>query len=275
MGLRPYDPAVRREMVIPMPLSLTPFLLAAEFGFLFFIAWRCGRRGALPGSALPIYTYLLWLIAYGIASSVAGAYGLYVCQDFLSWLPGLWLQLITVGVFVVPVILSTTVRNSLRRVVDTTPLHWFGYFHGMRIAALGTAAKTASGDFPVYFELFVGIPDLLFGISALWIGSRLRRGMLSERGFMQWNLLGALIIVPSAPVLLQLGLPGPFYVFDSVPDARAVFTYPMSIAPMIGVPMFVLMNFLLVWRLWERRAASDTFAAPGPDRYSTARTTQR
>lgn len=249
-----------------MPLSLTPFLLAVEFGFLFFIAWRSKQRGALPEGALPIYAYLLWLIAYGIASSVVGAYGLYVCEEVLQWMPGLWLQLFTVAVFVVPVLLSTAVRNGLRRIVDTTPLHWFAYFHALRVAALGTAAKTASGEFPLYFELFVGIPDLLFGISALWAGSRLRRGTLSERGFMLWNLLGALIIVPSAPILLQLGLPGPLYVFDSLPDARAVFTYPMSIAPMIGVPMFVLMNILLAWRLWERRAKPAMFADPYPGR---------
>ncbi len=247
-----------------MSLSLTPFLLAVEFGFLFFIAWRCGRRGALPGGALPVYTYLMWLIAYGVASSVAGARGLYVCEALLRWLPGLWLQLITVAVFVVPVLLSSSVRNGLRRIVDTTPLHWFAYFHAMRIAALGTAAKTVSGEFPLYFEIFVGIPDLLFGFSALWIGSRLRRSAMSERGFMLWNLLGALLIVPSAPILLQLGLPGPLYVFDGVPDARAVFTYPMSIAPMIGVPMFVLMNILLAWRLWERRTGPAPLAAAQP-----------
>jgi len=34
-------------------------------------------------------------------------------------------------------------------------------------AALGTAYKTIIGEFPESFEIFVGIPDLLFGISAL------------------------------------------------------------------------------------------------------------
>ena len=70
---------------------------------------------------------------------------------------------------------------------------------------------------------------------------------------MVWNLIGALVIVPSAPILLQLGLPGPLQVFTSLPDARAVFTYPMSIAPMIGVPLFVLINLWVSWRLWERQ----------------------
>lgn len=70
---------------------------------------------------------------------------------------------------------------------------------------------------------------------------------------MLWNLVGALVIVPSAPVLLQLGLPGPLQVFPATPDARAVFSFPMSIAPMIGVPLLVLTNLCVAWRLWERR----------------------
>ena len=70
---------------------------------------------------------------------------------------------------------------------------------------------------------------------------------------MAWNLIGAAVIVPAAPILLQLGLPGPLQVFTGLPDARAVFTYPMSIAPMIGVPLFVMVNLWVAWRLWERR----------------------
>ncbi len=110
------------------------------------------------------------------------------------------------------------------------------------------------GEFPAYFEYCVGIPDFLFGASAFWIARKAKRGELSERSFFIWNLIGALVIVPSAPILLQLGLPGPVQIFTSLPDARAVFTYPMSIASMIGVPLFVLSNLCVAWRLWERRS---------------------
>ncbi|MEM7025360.1 MAG: hypothetical protein AAF637_22635, partial [Pseudomonadota bacterium] len=153
---------------------------------------------------------------------------------------------------VVPVLLFGSVRDGLRQIVDTTPWHWFAWFQAIRITALGTLYKTWVGAFPVWFEVFVGIPDLLFGASALWIAHRARQRTLSARAFLFWNLLGALIIVPSAPILLQLGLPGPLQLFTSLPDARAVYTYPMSIAPMVGVPLFVLFNLLVAWRLWER-----------------------
>ena len=235
-----------------MQPSLTPLLLAIQLSFVFLLAWRSDRIAAARRTMNPIYLYLFWIAAYAIVTSVIGARGHYVSDELLMWFPGLWLQVVTVAAVVLPVILFAGVRQSLRRIVDQTPLHWFAWFHGLRIAALGTAYKTSIGEFPAYFEILVGIPDLLFGLSAFWIARRLGRGEIGERGFMFWNLIGAAIIVPSAPILLQLGLPGPLQLFTSLPDARAVFSYPMSIAPMIVVPLFVLTNLWVAWRLWER-----------------------
>ena len=236
-----------------MQPSLTPVLLAVELGFVFALTWRCGRTAAARGAMSPVYAYLAWITAYAIATSVLGAKGVYVADALLDTFPGLWLQLVTVAAFVVPVLLFTSVRIGLRLIVDATPWHWFAYFHGLRIAALGTAYKTAIGEFPLSFEIIVGIPDLAFGVSAFWVAAKARRGELSQTGFLVWNLIGALVIVPAAPIVLQLGLPGPLQVFTDVPDARAVFTFPMSIAPLIGVPLFVMTNLWVAWRLWERR----------------------
>ncbi|MCG8695613.1 MAG: hypothetical protein MI806_30755 [Minwuiales bacterium] len=238
-----------------MQLSLTPMLVAVELGFVAALAWRMGRITA-PGSVTPVYLFIVWVSAYAVFTSVLGARGVYISDALLRWMPALWLQVITVAVCVLPLVLFAGLRDAMRRIVDVTPWHWFAYFHGLRIAALGTAYKTVTGEFPAFFEIGVGIPDLLFGLSAFWIAARAKRGVMTERGFLVWNLIGALIIVPSAPILLQLGLPGPLQVFSALPDSRAVFTYPMSIAPMIGVPLFVLINLWVAWRLWERRHAA-------------------
>ncbi len=236
--------------------SLTPLLVAIQLGFLFVLARRSGGTDGDKGATPAIYVYLVWLFAYAVATSYMGARGLYIDPDVLASMAGLWLQLITVAVAVVPVVIFAGVRDRLRRMVDMTPLHWFAWFNALRISALGTAYKTSIGEFPLYFEVLVGIPDLLFGLSALWIAWRAKRGLISLRGFMIWNLIGALVIVPSAPILIQLGLPGPLQVFSGLPDARAIMTYPMSIAPMFGVPLFVLINLLVAWRLWERLRAT-------------------
>lgn len=239
--------------------SITPLLVAIQLGFLAVLNRRSG------GTSPAITVFLLWLFAYALLTSYLGARGLYVDPDLLALMPGLWLQLITVAVAVVPVILFASVRDRLRRMVDRTPLHWFAWFNALRIGALGTAYKTSTGEFPLYFELLVGVPDLLFGLSALWMAWRAKRGLISLRGFMIWNLIGALVIVPSAPILIQLGLPGPLQVFTALPDARAIMTYPMSIAPMFVVPLFVLINLCVAWRLWERLRAAPSKAGSPPD----------
>ena len=238
-----------------MQLSLTPLLVAVELGFLVVLARRAGHRTEPRISMAPVHLFAAWLALYAVVTGALGARGVYTEDALMKWLPGLWLQLITVAAVVGPVLLFAGLRDLLRWIVDATPLHWFAAFHALRIGALGTAYKTWTGAFPVYFELLVGVPDLLFGLSALWVAYALKRGVMGERGFLAWNLIGALIIVPSAPILLQLGLPGPLQVFTALPDARAVFTYPMSIAPMIGVPLFVLANLWVAWRLWERAGA--------------------
>ena len=235
-----------------MQISTTPILVTIELGFVLMLARRCGRLAPAEGSMGPVYLYLIWVTAYAILTSILGARGVYISDDVLATLPALWLQLLTVGVVVLPVVVSSGLRDEMRRIVDDTPWHWFAYFHGLRIAALGTAYKTMIGEFPAYFEYTVGIPDFLFGVSAFWIARKAMRGEIAEKSFMIWNLVGVLVIVPSAPILLQLGLPGPLQVFTSLPDARAVFTYPMSIAPIIGVPLFALINLWVAWRLWER-----------------------
>lgn len=237
-------------------MSLTPVLLAVELGFLAAIAWRGTARAGL------VHAYLLWLALYGIVTGVLAARGAFVADALMPWVPGLWLQLVTIAVVVLPVLVFPGLRGAMHEATTAMPWHWFAGFHGLRVLAVGTLYKAWTGVFPAYFAVLVGIPDLLFGLSALWIARVARRGHLSARGFMAWNLAGILVIVPAAPILLQLGLPGPLQVFDGSPDARAVFAWPMSVAPMLGVPLFVLTNLWLVWHLWVRdRAPRDARSA--------------
>ena len=258
-----------------MKLSLAPILLSIELGFLFLLAWRYAGRSESRITMTPVSVFFLWMTFYGIITSILGARGVYVTDAILKTLPGFWLQVMTVGVIVIPVVVFPSVRNGLRALADTTPWHWFAYFHALRIAALGTAYKTMIGEFPAYFEYLVGVPDFLFGVSALWIGRQAQRGELKRKTFLVWNLIGAFVIVPSAPILLQLGLPGPLQVFTSLPDARAVFTYPMSIAPMIGVPLFVLVNLWVAWRLWEQGVGETKTAMLAEERKSVKYLTAR
>ena len=129
------------------------------------------------------------------------------------------------------------------------PLHWLIYFHALRLSAIGTAFETARGTFPQSFELAVGVPDLLFGLSALYVGKRASEGSISRRAVGWWSLAGALVIIPSAPLVAQMGLPGMLQVFTAEPSATALFVYPMVLAPTLIVPLFVLFNLLTAQHL--------------------------
>ena len=161
-----------------MRISLAPILLAVELGFLFLLAWRSVNLDRSRSKMLPVYLFFSWVTIYGIITSVLGAQGVYISEGLLKTLPGFWLQVVTVGAVVIPVLLFESIRNGLRHIVDHTPWHWFAYFHGLRIAAMGTAYKTMIGQFPAYFEYAVGVPDFLFGVSAFWIARKAQRGEL-------------------------------------------------------------------------------------------------
>ncbi len=239
-----------------MRVPLPPFLLAAELLFLFavFQRGRPGKRFPPPRLAM----FWLWLVAYSAIATTAGFQGIYVSEALLRTYPGFWLQLVTVVACVAPVLGSSQLRSELGRAVDATGREPFIYFHMLRLAALGTLVGASRREFPVYFEILVGLPDLAYALSTFWVLGRVRADRLSDRQFLLWNLTGALVIVPAAPILLQLGLPGPLQVFTGQPDARAVFEFPMSIASVIGVPLLVLVNLLVAWRLLEKRKNSTT-----------------
>ncbi len=127
----------RYHQGVAMQFSLTQPLLVGELGFIFILARRCGRLEPERMETRPLYFYLLWLTAYGVITSVLGYRGVYVADELLKTLPGFWLQLVTIAVMVIPIIMFSKVRNAIRQIVDTTPWHWFAYFQGLRIAALG------------------------------------------------------------------------------------------------------------------------------------------
>lgn len=234
-----------------MKLSLTPFLLLAELAFLLFVFRNAKSNRRFPPWRL--MAFWLWIVFYAGVATYLGYLGIYISDALFDYYPGFWLQFITVAVCVAPVLISAGLRHDLRSAVDATIWeHWI-YFNMLRLAAVGTLVGASRNNFPMYFELLVGIPDLLFALSTFWALKRTKADRLSSRQFFYWNLIGALVIVPAAPVLLQLGLPGPLQVFSAQPDARAVFAFPMSIAAMIGVPLFVLVNLLVAWRLFEQR----------------------
>jgi len=89
---------------------------------------------------------------------------------------------------------------------------------GLRALAIGTIVKAWLGEFSAPFAIFVGVPDFLFGLSAIvvaWLAFNNRIGTMS---IAIWNLIGFAVIVPGVFIVTLLSLPGPWQVFSAAPS---------------------------------------------------------
>ncbi len=232
-----------------MTWSLIPFLFALQVVFLAHYIIRARRHDlATKAEAFGLAFGVFVLIAWFGTSWALGQSGYYLREGFLKTFPGLWLSMVPVVLAVTTWVVVPTLRSGLPKMLDAIPRESWAWLQVLRIAAIGTLLKTFSGEFPIYFELFVGVPDLIFGVSAVFVALSCRRGTMSARRFRVWNLIGAGIIVLPAGIIIQMGLPGAMQVFTEEPTTIEVLRFPMVLAPSVVVPLFVLFNLLAAWR---------------------------
>jgi hypothetical protein len=165
-------------------------------------------------------------------------------EEFFNLLPGYWLPYVPVVIAVTMMLFLAPLREGLRVLVDETPAYWLSAIHILRILALGTLIKASNALFPQLFAWFVGGPDLLFGISAIFVTLLARSGKLNDRALLFWHLFGAIAIVLPIAGLMHLFMAGPLF--------ATLFMFPMVMAPALVVPTLVMLNMLVAWRLWEK-----------------------
>ena len=230
-----------------MKFSLLPVLLFFQVGFLALMGHYAFKKNIIKrGELIALYGLMVLLSGWCVASGYLAYAGVYTSEHFLNALPGLWLPLVPVALAILPLVSIPVLRSGILKSAQATPRPWFAYLQALRISALGTAIKTMQGEFPVAFEVFVGIPDLLFGISALWVAHALKRGRLSDRSWIVWNAVGAAIILISGLIVINMSLPGPFAVFSEPPTFLVAFEFPLALAPTATVPLFVAYNALAI-----------------------------
>lgn len=240
-----------------MTFSSVPLLAGALAACLATLAVRSTARGVLGrAEAAALAAWLAAMCAWGLVSANLAISGSYRADAFLATLPGFWLPMVpfglTAALFALP-----SFRRGVVRFFAHNP-RALVLVQGFRALAIGGVVKGFTGDLPPSFALPIGIPDFVFGVSALWLGHRAARRPLTPRGLIAWNLAGIAVILP-APLLMQTALPGPLYTFASQPDARALLDFPMALAPTVLVPVFMTMNAIHAAVLWidTRRALAE------------------
>lgn len=230
-------------------LSTLPFLVAALGAFWLWLAVRSVRHRWISNGGLAwVALWLAGLGVWGRTTSHLALSGSYQTAAFYGLLPGLWLPLVPIVLTLTLIAASPTLRQTLLAIASRHT-RALVFVHTLRIAAVGSVIKAATGDFPLFFAYLVALPDLLFGLSALALIASGKWRTLTPHTLMIWNLIGIAVILP-APLLIQLGLPGSLHTFTDLPDAQALFAYPMVLAPTLVVPFFITMNAIHAAAIW-------------------------
>ena len=236
-----------------MKFSMLPILLLIQMIVLFRAISKVENAGDISSSQKGQLNLILWaLIFWAAISSYLGFNGYFVKESFLSSLPGLWITQIPVLIVIIPWVISKGIRDATDTIIDKIPLHYIMLFEGLRVLAIGGILKGFRGEFSLFFAKTIAIPDFLYGALTLLGALLIYRGVWKERSAIIINLIGFLILVPGAMVLMNFSLPGPLYFVEESPNLRAIFEFPMSMAPTIVVPIFAMINLFVAIRLIQR-----------------------
>ncbi|MET0080952.1 MAG: hypothetical protein ABW119_21035, partial [Candidatus Thiodiazotropha lotti] len=99
------------------------------------------------------------------------------------------------------------------------------------------------------YIFWIGIPDFLFGLSALFIGLLMMNRKIKARLLLVWHLIGFSLIFFPTFVIMSYWMNEPGFVF--------IFEYPMILAPGMLVPLLISLNLLHAWGLFQNERQSQ------------------
>jgi hypothetical protein len=229
-----------------MKPSILYVSVAGVLAFCVFITLKArNNRSITPAEAGSVHLLLLVLFIWTLVSTVLGIRGLHASPALMERVPLLWQACVPVAVVGVGLLLSRNFRSALSGIASGTPWHWVVLLQALRIGALGGVVKGIRGEVTSNFVFWVGVPDFLYGVSALVMGRLVLKKAVGNGALMAWNLIGAAIILLPTFLFMNHWMQEPGFVF--------IFEFPMVLAPSIVVPMLVLFNLLLAWRAFELR----------------------
>ena len=227
-----------------MAFSSIPLQIAVIFGFIWYVTRSLHQRGVMSSPqrdwiAILLVILLLWVVIIGHKTGSSTM----ALERLMGMLPGYWLPYLPIAVTLALATINSPLRHGLRSLADHTPPHWLSGIQMVRIFALGALFKAADGHYPVLLAWIIGLPDLLYGLSAMLVTWQIRQGRVSEVFLMRWHLLGVLVIL--IPLLAFM----PLFMREALFERW--FEFPMIFVPALLMPTLVMLNLLVVWRLWE------------------------
>lgn len=231
--------------------STVPFLYVGQVVFLGVVLREANKISPLSQShKVVVCAMVACLTLWGVLSAYLALQSAFSRPGFLRSYPGTWLPLVPLVIVLIFFFASDSFRAAMEVLVDSIDRKWFVFVHGWRALAAGTVIKAFCGTFPRLFGLIVGTLDMLYGISAWILFIAMSTGSsVSSSAMLSWHVVGIAVIVPIAPIIMQLSLPGIAFTQESKPPMASVFQFPMVLAPSLVVPCFIGFNLLMIWQV--------------------------
>jgi len=229
-----------------MEFSILPLFLIIVLVFCIVLAQRAKGLEVITREETRHVNGLFGLLfLWGMVCTAMGIQGVHTSPGLLERVPFLWQAVVPVVIAAIYLLMSQALRTALSVIAAVTPLPWLVFFQALRIGALGGVLKGFQGEITSSYVFWVGIPDLLYGISALVLGRLLLRKAIGDRTMIAWNLVGPAIIL--LPTFLGMNY------FMNEAGFIFIFEFPMVPAPGIVVPIFIFLNLLTVWKLYQSK----------------------
>ncbi len=228
-----------------MKFSIPFIYVIILFAFCIFITSRAKRRQSIDtAEARSVYFLLLAFSVWTLITTALGLKKIHTLPLLLERVPLLWQACTAVVILAIALLLSRSLRNALHGIAANTPWHWLVFIQALRLGALGGVVKGIKGEITSAYIFWIGIPDFLYGFSAIIVGWLVLRRAVGNRFLIIWNLIGPAIILLPTFVFMNYWMNEPGFTF--------IMEFPMVLAPSIVVPIFIFLNFLLAWRIFKR-----------------------
>ncbi|MFQ6022397.1 MAG: hypothetical protein ACE5NW_06715 [Acidiferrobacterales bacterium] len=233
-------------------MTFSPLTHAIAFGLIlwFFISAKKVDSSKKFGTTILLLSLslILW-----VALSTALAVQDFYFQKNAFFLPIVIFAILPVAGLMIAYIVSPSVKGLADLFIDHLPRGHLAAIHIARVLAIGTIYKMFAGLLPAHFIVPTGIPDFIFGLSAIYVAWQAEQ--LSDRAFLVWNIVG-LAIFGVALVTMQLSLPGPLHVINDGPTTREVVSFPMSLVPTFIAPFFITVHLVAIAKVLKGANAS-------------------
>jgi hypothetical protein len=180
-----------------------------------------------------------------------------------------WFVLVVIAALVLPPVIFVVgcrVHAPLRAVVLRLDLSAITAVQGMRIAGIAMLTLWAAGVMAPAFALWAGGLDVVIGLTAVPMAYLVaNRRPVPRRVLRAWNALGLLDFVVAVPLGVALTPSALGVLFEGGPSAAAMFTFPLSFIPMVGVPFMIIMHLVGIMQVRD-----DLIPVSGPLLHSPA-----